>query len=65
MQKSNDAMLNKMGIYDGKLFKLQELNGTFIYNKEKRVISEIKGGCRPYVVSGLYQNLLRGVYHVK
>lgn len=62
---SNDELLQSLGICDGKVFRIKELSGKYICHKSKRVVCEIKGNCKAYVVAGLYENILKGKYTIE
>lgn len=53
-----------MGIIPGKRFELKELSGYYVVDIDKKQAIDVN--IYPHVVvRGLYENLLRGCYHVR
>lgn len=56
--------LKSMGYKDNVPFKVNELNGVFVADVDERTVTDVSHRISgDGLVPGMYDNLLRGVYH--
>lgn len=64
--QNDKAKFERLGIVEGVVFQIKELNGYYVLDlEEKEVYETYPTRKRMVVVKGLYQNLLRGAWHKK
>lgn len=61
---SDEERFNELGIPIGKKIELDELNGYYMLDIEHRKVIDMNTWPYRYV-SGLYESLLRGCYHIR